>query len=49
MNNSGSTTGMMLYSKLIDSSNHSAVVSDKVSSLDEAFISLKILTLLYRM
>lgn len=39
MNNSGTTTGMMLYSKLIDRT-HQSAPSDNDSLLDEAFISL---------
>ena len=39
MNNSGTSTGMMLYSKLIDRSDHSSA-SDNDSLLDEAFVSL---------
>ena len=40
MNNSGTTTGVMLYSKLIDRSDDHSAASDNDSLLDEAFISL---------
>ena len=39
MNNSGTTSGVMLYSKLLDRSHHSST-SENDSLLDEAFISL---------